>query len=335
MLASTTALAGVPEFIEATSGRSALRRVFRSVDVPEAVIGRRGLFITHRAFCGILEQGARAAGDANFGLNLAPTLHIRTWGPFGRYVSAGHSATAALRRLMLALPYHGAHDRMEMLAVGDEIRFHYDIPSSGMVGYPHYAVAAVRYVGSIIAPFVPAGWTPMRIEFDFPKPSKSDGYEDLFQCPVIFDAPRWAIVIGRETEFARQPVCVPESDITLSDLRRLANPAAPTDFAGQVRQLIRVQLLDGEVGAERAARQLGVGLRTLQRRLSGDNMAFRDLVLRIRFERAVELLRETDTPITGIATALGYSSPANFTRAFRQAQGLTPSEVRHNGLIPG
>jgi AraC-like DNA-binding protein len=64
-------------------------------------------------------------------------------------------------------------------------------------------------------------------------------------------------------------------------------------------------------------------------------MAFRDLVLRIRFERAVELLRETDTPITGIATALGYSSPANFTRAFRQAQGRTPSQVRNNGLIPG
>jgi hypothetical protein len=62
---------------------------------------------------------------------------------------------------MLALLYHGADDRMAMIAAGDEIRFHYDIPSSGMIGYRHYAVAAVRYIHSIIAPFVPIGWAPL------------------------------------------------------------------------------------------------------------------------------------------------------------------------------
>jgi AraC-like DNA-binding protein len=332
-LASTTALAGVPEFIEATSGKAAIAKVFQAVDVPASVIGQRGFFITHRAFCGILEQGARIAGDPDFGLSMAPRLDIRTWGPFGAYVTAGQTFTGALQRLMLALPHHGDQDRMEMVATGDEIQFHYDIPSSGTTGYRHYAVAAVRYIHTIVAPYLPPGWVPVRIAFDFPKPRKPSVYEDLFQCPVIFDAPRWTLVIRRETELVEKPVIAARPGVTLSDLRRLAKPVAPTDFPAKVNELIRLQLLDGMVDIDRMAAQLGIGVRTLQRRLGDHNLVFRDLVLRTRLERAIELLRETDEPITQIATALGYASPANFSRSFRHMCGVSPRELRKTGLV--
>lgn len=332
-LASTTALAGIPEFIEATSGKAAVAKVFQAVDVPESVIGRRGFFITHRAFCGILEQGARCAGDPDFGLSMAPGLDIRTWGPFGAYVTAGQTFTGALQRLMLALPHHGADDRMEMIATGDEIHFHYDIPSSGMIGYRHYAVAAVRYVHTIVAPYLPPGWAPIRIELDFPKPRKPSIYEDLFQCPIIFDAPRWTLVMRREAELVDEPVIAGPPGVTLSDLRRLARPAAPTDFPANIREIIRLQLLTGTVDIDRTAAQLGVGVRTLQRRLDEHNLVFRELVLRTRLERAIELLRETDNPITDIATGLGYATPANFSRSFRHVFGVSPSEMRKNGLV--
>jgi AraC-like DNA-binding protein len=332
-LASTTALAGVPEFIEATSGKAAIAKVFQSVDVPLSVIGQRGYFITHRAFCGILEQGARVAGDADFGLSMAPGLDIRSWGPFGAYVTTGQTFVSALQRLMLALPHHGDQDRMEMVATDNEIRFHYDIPSSGMVGYRHYAVAAVRYIHTIVAPYLPPGWAPVRIEFDFPKPRKASVYEELFQCPVIFDAPRWTLAIHRETDFVVEPVIAACPGVTLSDLRRLARPAAPIDFPAKVTELIRLQLLDGLMDIERTAAHLGMGVRTFQRRLGEHNLVFRDLVLRTRLERAIELLRETDAPITQIATALGYASPANFSRAVRHMCGVSPRALRKTGLV--
>jgi AraC-like DNA-binding protein len=79
--------------------------------------------------------------------------------------------------------------------------------------------------------------------------------------------------------------------------------------------------------------QLGIGSRTLQRRLDEHNLVFRDLVLRTRLERSIELLRETDEPITDIAMALGYESPANFSRAFRRRLGVTPTEARKTGLV--
>lgn len=40
--------------------------------------------------------------------------------------------------------------------------------------------------------------------------------------------------------------------------------------------------------------------------------------MKIRMDRANELLRETKMPITDIATELGYSSHSHFTRAYRK-----------------
>jgi AraC-like DNA-binding protein len=39
-------------------------------------------------------------------------------------------------------------------------------------------------------------------------------------------------------------------------------------------------------------------------------------------------LRETGQSVEAIAAALGYQDTANFRRAFRKAQGCTPSEFR-------
>jgi AraC family transcriptional regulator len=51
-----------------------------------------------------------------------------------------------------------------------------------------------------------------------------------------------------------------------------------------------------------------------------------------RLERAKELLGEKDRALVDIALALKFSCQANFTRAFRQATGLTPAQYRHRTL---
>ena len=70
-------------------------------------------------------------------------------------------------------------------------------------------------------------------------------------------------------------------------------------------------------------------VRTLQRVLRRDSGSdFRELVNVIRMRRAKELLAGTRASITEIAMEFGYSSPANFARAFRNAAGLAPHEYR-------
>ena len=51
-------------------------------------------------------------------------------------------------------------------------------------------------------------------------------------------------------------------------------------------------------------------------------------VLRLRLLHALKLLADPAQPVTDAALAVGYETPQAFARAFRQAYGATPSELR-------
>lgn len=101
-----------------------------------------------------------------------------------------------------------------------------------------------------------------------------------------------------------------------------------------VRRLLRAKdRVDGapqeEWSVRRLARVAGV---------SGAHFArsFRDAfgvpphryLLTRRIERAVELLRDTELPITEVAFQAGWSSLGTFGRTFRDVLGASPTEVR-------
>jgi PAS domain S-box-containing protein len=52
------------------------------------------------------------------------------------------------------------------------------------------------------------------------------------------------------------------------------------------------------------------------------------LIQKTRMEAAVQQLREADIPIASLALDCGYSDQSAFTRQFRQAVGVSPSEYR-------
>ena len=52
---------------------------------------------------------------------------------------------------------------------------------------------------------------------------------------------------------------------------------------------------------------------------------------RRRVERAMFLLRETDTPVTEICLDVGFNSLGTFSRTFREIVGESPTSFRHVG----
>lgn len=47
-----------------------------------------------------------------------------------------------------------------------------------------------------------------------------------------------------------------------------------------------------------------------------------------RMERASEMLRQGELPVSDIAATVGYGSPSKFTAAFKALMGVTPSAYR-------
>ncbi|MCB1635944.1 MAG: AraC family transcriptional regulator ligand-binding domain-containing protein, partial [Xanthomonadales bacterium] len=76
------------------------------------------------------------------------------------------------------------------------------------------------------------------------------------------------------------------------------------------------------------AAALHLSARTLQRRLAEEGQCYRQLLDDERHRRACHALRERGDPVTSVALALGYSDPANFSRAFSRRAGVRPSAFR-------
>ena len=80
------------------------------------------------------------------------------------------------------------------------------------------------------------------------------------------------------------------------------------------------------------ARRIGLSTRQLDR-LFAEKLAtsYAGHYRRIRLERARDLLRQSAVPITEIALGCGFSSASHFSRAYREAFGVTPASERKAG----
>lgn len=67
-------------------------------------------------------------------------------------------------------------------------------------------------------------------------------------------------------------------------------------------------------------------LRTAVRR--GAGCSPKDYLLRIRLDRAKELLATTDLPVAAVARRVGYDDPAYFSRLFTRRVGVAPVHFR-------
>lgn len=78
------------------------------------------------------------------------------------------------------------------------------------------------------------------------------------------------------------------------------------------------------------ATELGVGVRTLQRRLAVENESFQTILRSTREHLAKQYLQDGELAIDHIATLLGFETPNSLYRAFHKWTGMTPEVFREN-----
>jgi two-component system, response regulator YesN len=86
----------------------------------------------------------------------------------------------------------------------------------------------------------------------------------------------------------------------------------------------------GEATLREAARLVGMNphyLSSYIRQKTG--RTFSQRLTQIKMERASVLLQDTKNSVLAVSDALGYTSPKNFSRAFRSFYGTSPRRFRH------
>jgi AraC-like DNA-binding protein len=170
-------------------------------------------------------------------------------------------------------------------------------------------------------------FAPIEVRLARRPPARAAAHRAHFGRTPTFNAPAGAIVF--DARWLDRPVA--GTDPTAGDLDAWFERLLAEDrrtLPQRVRTAIRIALVHRNCSAERVARALLVGYRTLHRRLAEAGTTFQELVDSVRFDTAAKLLEQTDLPLGEIADALDYADPSAFTRAFSRWTGTTPSAWR-------
>ena len=151
---------------------------------------------------------------------------------------------------------------------------------------------------------------------------------------VHFKQPRAALCISNDPPWMDRPLPTANAEafeIAVAQCEREAALYQDHRIVRQVRSAL-VASPEGYPSMEALAEQLNLSPRTLRRHLNQEGQSYQQLLEEARSRDCEELLATSDMSLQKISEMLGYSEPANFTRAFRRWKGISPSQWRRTRL---
>ncbi len=161
--------------------------------------------------------------------------------------------------------------------------------------------------------------------------------EDHFGCPVRFKAGRNAIVL-RKIDLDR-PFVTHNVDLLEVTGARLESELkvrnANANVGEEVKHTLKRSLAGKRPTLPGIAREHGMSVRTLQRRLTEAGLSFQQLVEDTRRELARHYLKQNKVELNETAYLLGYENANSFFRAFHSWEGIPPGEWRAQHAMRG
>ncbi len=174
-----------------------------------------------------------------------------------------------------------------------------------------------------------SGAVEVQVHFAHAPLHEPEVYAEYLPAPVKFEQPANAVILP--LELLSQPIADADPAVA-AFLKRLADEKlgerVDSPFSHRVVAAVEARLADVLLSQEDVAADLGVSVRTMQRRLRDEGVTYSQIHDDVRRQRAERLLRDDELAIFQVAERLGYAEATNFTRAFRRWTGCSPLEFR-------
>lgn len=167
------------------------------------------------------------------------------------------------------------------------------------------------------------------IGFPYDEPSYGDLYRTKFKCKVEFSQECCVISLCEKA----LSLGLKESDehsfhlakgLCEKELQSIPNDTA---VSSRVRGLLAAHQSEF-LSLEHVAKMLNTTTRTLHRNLQKEHTSFQQLVDEIKHMLAIRYLEQSHASVKQTAYQLGYSDVANFRRAFKRWEGVSPNDFR-------
>jgi AraC-like DNA-binding protein len=305
-----------------------LTPIFASSGIDPTILNRRGARVGLRAVDRVWSQLASRIDDPLFGLRMIETIPFGAGDLMDYVIRTSANVGAAMQNTLRCAPLLSTADHLQLVVSGHQasMRVHTvrDQPQPIELIVSMFAERARGHFGS--------SWSLKQVSFAHEALGPSEAYDRVFQMPVRFGMPFTEMVFERElldmpmeaSDPRLNEILMAQADELLATVPR--STGAPS-FVETIERALTSGLTIGDFTLNGLADHLGLGARTLQRRLRAEGLTHRSLVRRLRHEVAV---RSLATPVTQnqIARTLGYSGTGAFQRAFKAWSGVSPAKLR-------
>ncbi|MEM8633706.1 MAG: AraC family transcriptional regulator ligand-binding domain-containing protein [Pseudomonadota bacterium] len=266
-------------------------------------------------------------------LRIGASMKSDEYGAFGLAWKSAPSLRGSYMRSERYGQVLGSAESYSLQQTNDGWFFNLEKAGGGRLGMVLSNEASMSAVDVISREVSTEDFMPLAVFLKHAPRGDTSVYEDHFGCPVHFESGRDALLVSGKSLNAPNKL----GDETIARFfdrhleQELASITNDKGLEQTVRRAIASVLSEGVPTLSLIASELGVGTRTLQRRLSDNGHSFQSVVDMARKDLSQRLLRETEYSLAEIAFLTGFSEQSGFTRAFKRWAGQTPRSYRLGG----
>lgn len=248
----------------------------------------------------------------------------------GKVALGARTPAEALGRIVAALPYYCSHEQVSFerrpgqYVVREFFAHRFDPETRHLL--LQYAAAMIDRILSMTGDPTPR---IARIEIP-PHPTHGVGHlHRWFGDGVAETRSRGIKLVVDDRVMERTFGKVARDRLNPRELDGGASLRGGDTFSDSVKSLLGLMIESDEVPTmKRIVAAAGTSARTFQRQLEEEGTNFSELLADVRRSETLRRLKKRNVTIAAIATDLGYSDQASFTRAFRRWTGTPPSQFR-------
>ena len=166
--------------------------------------------------------------------------------------------------------------------------------------------------------------------------SGADGYLSKPFNSTVLKARCESLIANRKRikELSMQAFASNAKDKTgpkLPPAKKVLSDDIDNEFYNRFLDIFMAEIGNADLSVDAIASRMGLERSQFYRKIKSlTNYAPVELIRRLRLQQGRTLLTTTDKTISEIAYETGFSTPAYFTKCYRDAYGETPTEARNN-----
>ncbi|KSV73605.1 MULTISPECIES: AraC-like transcriptional regulator QhpR [Sinorhizobium/Ensifer group] len=281
--------------------------------------------VSLKNYIAFFEDVAKETAQPSLGIRLGEAIKPEDLGPIGVLYTMMQTLRLAILRFCRFFPALQSSTKLGLIIEGDATWLEYQIEDPSIWPRRQDAEFTMALICALTRSRLGRGWAPEEVHFEHAAPRGHRDLAQFFGAVIRYEQPTNRMLISNEDldlPFASaNPAAITIIEQHLIDL--IGDGAVQT-FGDAVANAIVRCMKQGELTLELVASRLGIGPRTLQRRLTAEGRTFREVVQEQRHRTAEALLKNERLSLGAVAGKLGYADVATMSRAFRTWTGQSP-----------